>query len=186
MNLYDRIDNIIKERNTSRRQLAIKAGIPIGTLQSALTRKRNITVEQVQRIATALDMDIGTLMRVEVDENMETVVKYLPNNPITSNDNETISFHITGPEVEKARQKVLRDTVIKNYDRLNYFGQIKAYNYVTVLTETPKYTSHEEYLKERQKIIDEWIKEQERKATEEMEEWRKQDAAATEVAKEEK
>lgn len=56
MAVADRIDTILQERGLSRRQLAIKAGIPPSSLQSALERGHNITLETLQKIAAALDM----------------------------------------------------------------------------------------------------------------------------------
>ena len=56
MSLYDRIDAILTARKMSRRQLAIKANIAPSTLQSAMVRRRNMTIEMVDKIAKALDV----------------------------------------------------------------------------------------------------------------------------------
>lgn len=62
MDIYDRIDDILKEKNLSRRKLAIMAGIPPTTLQSAFSRKTvNLPVDTIKRIADALGVPVSDL-----------------------------------------------------------------------------------------------------------------------------
>ena len=58
----DLIDAFLRQRGKSRRQLAIEAGIPPSTLQSALERKRTFSVEMLQKIAAALECDVKDLI----------------------------------------------------------------------------------------------------------------------------
>ena len=53
------IDKILSERKMSRRKLALKAGIPPSTLQSALARKNTLSIEMMQKIADALEIPIN-------------------------------------------------------------------------------------------------------------------------------
>ena len=66
MDIYERLDKLLAERNISRRRLAIDAKIPPSTLQSALARKRGLTIENLVEIALALDMDVCQLLSVSV------------------------------------------------------------------------------------------------------------------------
>ena len=66
MAVADRIDTILQERGVSRRQLAIKAGIPPSSLQSALERGHNITLDMLQKIADALGVPVFLLYDVDI------------------------------------------------------------------------------------------------------------------------
>ena len=59
MSLIERIDALLDERKISRRQLAIMANIPPSSLQSAMSRGKNMTVEMLQAIAEALDVPVS-------------------------------------------------------------------------------------------------------------------------------
>lgn len=65
MTVVERIDSIIQARKLSRRQLAIKAGIPPSSLQSAMERGRNISFEMIEKIAAALNISVGDLLGIE-------------------------------------------------------------------------------------------------------------------------
>lgn len=65
MTITERIDSIIQARKMSRRQLAIKAGIPPSSLQSAMERGKSLSFEMIEKIATALNVSIGDLLGIE-------------------------------------------------------------------------------------------------------------------------
>lgn len=67
MTTTERIDAILKSRGMSRRQVAIAAKIPPSTLQSAMERGKNISVDMLQRIASALNVPVSELLGT-VDE----------------------------------------------------------------------------------------------------------------------
>ena len=69
MSLYKRIDAILQDRGMSRRQLAIAAGIPPSTLQSALTREKSMTTEMIQQIAAALEVTVPFLIGYRVEDS---------------------------------------------------------------------------------------------------------------------
>ncbi len=62
MTVVERIDSIIQARKLSRRQLAIKAGIPPSSLQSAMERGKNLSLGMIEKIAKALDVKIDELL----------------------------------------------------------------------------------------------------------------------------
>lgn len=61
MTSAEKIDSIIKEKGLSRRKVAMMANIPPSTLQSALERNKNITIEMLEKIANALDVPVFSL-----------------------------------------------------------------------------------------------------------------------------
>lgn len=62
MTIAERIDSILKERNLSRRQLALKAGIPPSTLQSALQRDGNMSFEMLEKVANGLGVSVHLIL----------------------------------------------------------------------------------------------------------------------------
>ncbi len=70
MTIYDRIEQQLKSRNMSRRKLAMLAGIPPATLNTALARKAGLSPENIVKIAQALDVDANVLLygRIMADD----------------------------------------------------------------------------------------------------------------------
>lgn len=62
MSVYEKIDKALQSQKMSRRQLALKAGIPPSTLQSVMERQRNITYEMLKKIADALFLRLAYLV----------------------------------------------------------------------------------------------------------------------------
>ena len=65
MTIAERIDGILKEKRLSRRQLAIMAGIPTSTFQSAMQRNGQMNSDMLNKIASALDMPVFNLLYPE-------------------------------------------------------------------------------------------------------------------------
>lgn len=61
MTVCEMIDAILKEKNMSRRQLAIAAGIPPSSLQSALSRNNGLSLDMLLPISDVLDIDVPEL-----------------------------------------------------------------------------------------------------------------------------
>ena len=55
------IDNKLKELGMSRRKLALQAGIPPSTLQTAFDKKRELSIENLIRISDTLDIPLYNL-----------------------------------------------------------------------------------------------------------------------------
>ena len=62
MNVCERIDKILLDRGMSRRKLALNAGIPPTTFQSAMARGTNLSLDMLQKIADALGVDVNYLL----------------------------------------------------------------------------------------------------------------------------
>lgn len=61
MTISQMIDNLLKKQKMSRRQAAIKAGIPPSSFQSAMQRDGNMSFDMLQRIADVLDVRISDI-----------------------------------------------------------------------------------------------------------------------------
>ena len=53
--LYNKIDDLLAQKNMSRRQLANAIDVPPTTLQSAFEKKSNISIERLKKILAVLD-----------------------------------------------------------------------------------------------------------------------------------
>ena len=119
MDMYDRIEQILKERGLSRRQLAKIAGIPPTTLQSALERRKNLTVEMAISLATALNIDVNWLINgYTLDERRQAMIDYAKNRRV---------------EVQAEKQ------IFDGLRLLNAEGKIKIADYIDDLVKSGKY-----------------------------------------------
>ena len=62
MTSTETIDAILKEINMSRRQLAIKAGIPPSSFQSAMQRNGNLSLDMLEKVARALEIELYQIL----------------------------------------------------------------------------------------------------------------------------
>lgn len=75
MDMFDRMDELLKEKGMSRRQLALQAGIPVSTLSAAFSRKskgtRSVSLsnDAIAAIAVALGVSTDYLLRGVTREN---------------------------------------------------------------------------------------------------------------------
>lgn len=119
MDMYDRIEQILRERGLSRRQLAKLAGIPPTTLQSALERRKNLTVEMAISLATALNIDVNWLINgYTLDERRQAMVDYAKNRRV---------------EVQAEKQ------ILDGLQLLNAEGKKKIADYIDDLIKSGKY-----------------------------------------------
>ena len=117
--MYDRIEQILKERGLSRRQLAKIAGIPPTTLQSALERRKNLTVEMAISLATALNIDVNWLINgYTLDERRQAMIDYAKNRRV---------------EVQSEKQ------ISDGLRLLNAEGKMKIADYIDDLIKSGKY-----------------------------------------------
>ena len=62
MDVYDRIDKVLEKKHISRRKLALLAGVPPTTLQSAFSRKtEKLSFDTIKKIADALGVPVADL-----------------------------------------------------------------------------------------------------------------------------
>ena len=119
MDMYDRIEQILKERGRSRRQLAKIAGIRPTPLQSALERRKNLTVEMAISLATALNIDVNWLINgYTLDERRQAMIDYAKNRRV---------------EVQSEKQ------ISDGLRLLNAEGKMKIADYIDDLVKSGKY-----------------------------------------------
>ena len=70
MTVCETIDCLLEKKHMSRRQLAIAAGIPPSTLQSALSRNKEISLDMLEKLAQALNVSIASLMPERLVQDM--------------------------------------------------------------------------------------------------------------------
>lgn len=65
MNVCEKIDKMLLDRGMSRRKLALNAGIPPTTFQSAMARGGNLSLDMLQKIADALGVKVTDLLALD-------------------------------------------------------------------------------------------------------------------------
>ena len=120
----EKLDNILRSRKISRRQLALKAGISPSSFQSAMARNTTISLDMLIPICSVLNIPIEEFRPLEL-----------------------LSFN-SGAEFERAWEEATGtphrvseyDTkLLYSFKLLNEAGQEKAVERVQELTEIPKY-----------------------------------------------
>ena len=146
--MYDRLDQILKERGMSRRQLAIAAGIPLSTMSNLFARRTKApSLGTLKKISDTLGVPLNAFA---APDELERVKPKL------------ISITVTGLEEArrqfvKAQQEELRksaDTLkpligeeaakqaselLYHFVKLNTAGQKKAIEILDDMTSIPKY-----------------------------------------------
>lgn len=136
MDFYAQVDKLLKEQKMSRRQLAIKTGIPESTMSTAFMRKSlRFSELNKEKIAAALGVPWWELAGLPVEEidgqkrvrRLDLEEKMLANYE---------KFH--GKEAKR------REALLSHYEQLNDDGQEKAVERVAELAEVPRYRKNGE------------------------------------------
>lgn len=133
------IDKILKERHMSRRQLAIKAGIPPSSLQSAMERNKNISFEMLHKIANTLQVDFISLVYDEEAEEKEWT-------------------EFVQKQIDFFTSSVIGNTIISCFCELNEFGQEEALERITDLMFLPQFSKDKKIIEENAEYIDDFLK----------------------------
>ncbi len=149
MDMYDRIDELLKERNMSRRQLAIKAGVPTSTMSNLFARRsESPALNVVMKIAEVLNVSPSAFMS-------DTEFYKIRPKQITIDMTEAVQeirrlFYEEQREKLKKSSDLLRGIVgdedaeraailLSHFHELNSDGQKKAISYISDLEEIQKY-----------------------------------------------
>lgn len=119
MDIYDKIEYLIKYNNISRKDMCEGANIGYGTYTSMFNRRS-------ERILMDTIISISIFFNVTVDYLMDDTI---PLEPILYKNNSNVQTIIP-----KDKQELLN-----LYDKLNTLGQEKAIERIEELTEIPKY-----------------------------------------------
>lgn len=134
MTVNEKIKCIRKEKGLTQKELGDRLG---GISQQQIgqweTGKANPKYETLQKIASALDVDIIELIGVKgVVEQSRNILNNL--------DIKNLDIYDAQTDKNKSKQTVL----LNHYNQLNEAGKDKAIERVEELTEIPRYTDKEE------------------------------------------
>lgn len=138
MTIYEYLDSILKERRMSRRKLALAAGIPPSTLQSAFERKGKMSLDMLASIANVLQLSLPE------EKKLYQTFGYEVDFVEESEDDkelfdEVFSDLISEREKKNTEYENYLSEMAEAYSKLNSEGQHVAVERVQELTEIKKY-----------------------------------------------
>ena len=128
---YELLDDLLVARGISRRKLALAAGIPPSTLQSAIEKEaQSFSIENMKKIAKVLDVPWWLFANYDVltDEGIEVEPGLL------ATDSKTVEIY-----QNKERYSALEKSLLDGFHLLNNAGQAEAVKRVQELGEIPRY-----------------------------------------------
>ena len=129
MTVCERIDALLREKNMSRRQLAIKAGIAPSSLQSAMQRNTTISLDMLFPISEVLNVDV---------EFLDT--GYSPDDPARKEMEKRFIEEDAEYAMEMIRAFENEESflpIILNWEKLNRKGQQEAVRHVEIIAGNP-------------------------------------------------
>ena len=160
------MQTIRKERGYTQKQLAEKCGLATGTIQQYELNKREPRREQLQKIATALDVPLYELMgfdgsiRVNINpkdtEAEELIKRQASGESITDEERQKISdyverikesfsrLHKSVVNAKNTIEELGENILLSDYRKLNASGKEEAQKRIGELTEIPRYTKPDE------------------------------------------
>lgn len=161
MTISARIDNILNQQGISRRQLAIKAGIPPTSFQSAMARGDGMSTKMLNKVADALGVPVQVLLTsddiAQTSVNLAEQIGYYEScldvaikNPDTPSelkefiqknrpDLNSVKNTIYALSIQAMHANPEVEILLNAFDRLNEIGQQKAAERVEELTKIPEY-----------------------------------------------
>ncbi|MEM0531378.1 helix-turn-helix transcriptional regulator [Zongyangia sp. HA2173] len=151
MTIVERIDSLLRNKNLSRRQLAKIAGIPTSSLQSAMERGKNFSLEMLQKIADALNVPLGALTISEEEaQKIASKIGVEPNLIIETwlTPQELERIHESAGSVTDERQaaieeKRLDNLICRKAKQLNIAGKQKLVEHADLLIGNAEYKKNE-------------------------------------------
>lgn len=138
MNIYDKIDAILKLKGMSRRQLAIAAGIPESTFAAAFARKtKTFTIGNLTRICAVLDVELAEFIDGAEGFDVKTDASVGRESELQKDRNVRIEKvrNLLVPGVDPKLAEVLLDV----FCLLNAEGQGKVLEYAKDIAGNGKY-----------------------------------------------
>ena len=86
MNTIQRLYDLIQERNLSLNKLATLSGIKYSTLQMAVKRGGQLSIDTIERICTGLGIPLVSFFDVEEVQKTSETVKIVADIPLTSDE----------------------------------------------------------------------------------------------------
>lgn len=132
MDVYDRIDERLKEQHMSRRKLAMQIGVPPSTFQSMMERKKGLTFDMLGEIVEALNTSLYSLYDTKEMELPDWLKK--PQEVTINISAEQLKER---PPVECTQDA--EERISAALEKLNTTGQNVAVERVEELTKIPDY-----------------------------------------------
>ncbi len=86
MNTIRRLYELMQERNLSLNKLATLSGIKYSTLQMAVRRGGQLSIDTIERICAGLDIPLVSFFDVEEVQKASETVKIVADKPLTSDE----------------------------------------------------------------------------------------------------
>lgn len=86
MNTIRRLYELMQERNLSLNKLATLSGIKYSTLQMAVRRGGQLSIDTIERICAGLDIPLVSFFDVEEVQRASETVKIVADKPLTSDE----------------------------------------------------------------------------------------------------
>lgn len=147
MTTCERIDALLAEKNMSRRQLAISAGIPPSSFQSAMQRNTTISLDMLFSISDVLGVSVEYLKngetandeipQQELDRMAEEYLLSIygaPENAANLNDSIPFWSHDLS-----RKENLIFNTLAAHYKRLNLRGMEEATKRIEQMTRLAEY-----------------------------------------------
>ncbi len=125
MNISERIKIIRKKNGLTQKELAEKTGLSVASIQGYEQGKYLPKVEQLQKLATALNASLYDLTQYAYG--------------ITYNEQELHELKIAMSKDEQAVQQLLDNRILYLYHKLNEKGKDQAIELMELLTKVPEY-----------------------------------------------
>jgi len=138
MKIGSRIQEARKHAGLTQKGLAEMIGVAPITLQQYERNKRQPKLGQLQKIATATQVDIGYLLQIDHDDKLDDLISAFPNAPVIETDDKIRFAAISSGEKPDVKD-VIRQDAIKKFGELNYQGQSKVHAYICDLHNLPEY-----------------------------------------------
>ena len=157
MTICEYIDSILKDREISRRKLAIAAGISPSSLQSALQRNGKLSLDMLVPIVRVLGIDWPEIIKFgyDPDEFVSTVGKITEGEALLFDqlsesedfvdwtrfvdENGNQLFHSRKEYLNMLKETDAESRLLKSFWKLNDIGKTVAIERVKELTEMKRY-----------------------------------------------
>lgn len=143
----ENIKRFRKKAKLTQNGLAQKSGLSIASIQGYEQGKYKPKIENLQKIAKALDVPISTLFKINVDgtemldftsfDSPGDIVTIL--NSMVEDSDQAISESIKDVAGAMAAMAKDEEELLSDYHNLNNYGKEEARKRVNELTEIPKY-----------------------------------------------
>lgn len=157
MDIYDKIDSILSEKNMSRRQLAMQAGISENTISAAFRRRsKKFSTENIFKISRALEIpwqrlvagtDIEKIAAIAMDSAVTCYSvgnhTFLNGVDVTEEYRERLERHSSAQGASILPPLIARE-LAQYYGMLNDEGKSEALKRVEELTQIPKYQKQQD------------------------------------------